>query len=83
MLLLDLAPRPEDASGREGFLINMYVAPTNRRRGLGSLLLGECLRAARELNLRRVVLYATEEGKPLYEASGFEANPSFMELRLS
>ncbi len=82
MLLLDLAPRPEDASGSEGYLINMYVTPAHRRRGIGRELLGACRRVADELGLRRLLLYATDDGRPLYERAGFAPNPSSMELRL-
>lgn len=80
MLLLDLAPRPEDVSGREGYIVNMYVLPSHRGRGVGRALLGECLEAATELSLRRLLLYATDDGQPLYASAGFATNPRWMEL---
>ena len=82
MLLLDLAPRPEDTSGVEGYIINMYVAPAHRRHGLGRQLLAACRREADELGLRRLLLYATPGGKSLYEGAGFKPNPNWMELPL-
>lgn len=82
MLLLDLAPRPEDTSGLEGYLINMFVSPAHRRRGLGRQLLAECHRAAADLGLRRLLLHATDDGRPLYERAGFTENPRWMELVL-
>lgn len=82
ILLLDLAPRPEDTSGVDGYIINMYVAPAHRRNGLGRQLLAACRREADQLGLRRLVLYATPDGKPLYESAGFEPNPNWMELLL-
>lgn len=82
MLLLDLAPRPEDTSGVDGYIINMYVAPAHRRRGLGRQLLAACRGEAEQLGLRRLVLYATLDGKSLYENAGFEPNPNWMELQL-
>lgn len=82
MLLLDLAPRPEDTSGVDGYIINMYVAPAHRRHGLGRQLLAACRREADQLGLRRLLLYATPDGKPLYESAGFEPNPNWMELPL-
>jgi GNAT superfamily N-acetyltransferase len=82
MLLLDLAPRPEDISGVDGYIINMYVAPAHRRHGLGRQLLAACRREADQLGLRRLLLYTTPDGKPLYESVGFEPNPSWMELLL-
>jgi GNAT superfamily N-acetyltransferase len=82
MLLLDLAPRPEDTSGLEGYLINMFVVPGHRRRGVGRQLLAECHREARELGLRRLLLHATDDGRSLYERAGFTPNSRWMELVL-
>lgn len=83
MLILDLAPRPEDASGREGYIINMYVDPGHRRQGVGSALLDSCFAAADALALRRLLLYATDDGRPMYTAAGFRPNPNWMELPLT
>lgn len=82
MLLLDLAPRPEDVSGREGYIINMYVDPYHRRQRIGRALLEECLSAAEKLELRRLLLYASDEGRPMYATAGFSANQDWMELPL-
>lgn len=82
MLLLDLAPRPEDRSGREGYLVNMYVTPSYRRAGIGRALLDACFDAAREISLRRLLLYATDDGVALYARAGFSRNPRWMELSL-
>ncbi len=82
MLMLDLPPRPEDASGREGYLINMFVVPAHRRRGVGRELLDECRRSAEQLGLRRLQLHATDDGRSLYERAGFTKNPRWMELVL-
>lgn len=82
MLLLDLAPRPEDTSGLEGYLINMYVEPEHRGRGIGRALLEASLAEARTLGLRRLLLYASDDGRPLYESAGFALNPAWMERLL-
>lgn len=82
MLILDLAPRPEDASGLEGYVVNMYVDRAHRRRGVGKALLGQCLNAATDIGLRRLLLYATDDGRSLYTSAGFVTNPNWMELSL-
>lgn len=82
MLILDLAPRPEDVTGLEGYIVNMYVDPAHRQQGVGMALLGECLNAATEIGLRRLLLYATDDGRNLYTSAGFASNPSWMELPL-
>jgi GNAT superfamily N-acetyltransferase len=81
MLLLDLAPRPFEESNTEGYIVNMYVAPPFRRRGIGQRLLDECEHAARELGLRKVMLVATDDGLPLYRRNGFVPNDRWMERR--
>jgi GNAT superfamily N-acetyltransferase len=82
VLILDLAPRPEDAAGLEGYVVNMYVDRAHRRRGVGSALLGQCVNAATELGLRRLLLYATDDGRSLYASAGFATNPKWVELSL-
>ncbi len=80
MLLLDLAPRPDDLSGRDGYVINMYVEHAHRRCGVGRKLLGAILDGAAELGLRRLVLSATDDGRQLYERAGFRPNANWLEL---
>ncbi|MEO8431042.1 MAG: GNAT family N-acetyltransferase [Acidobacteriota bacterium] len=50
-----------------------FVRPGAARRGLGSMLLGACERAAREHGFVRLELMATLTGIPLYERAGFLA----------
>lgn len=82
MLILDLVPRPEDRSGLEGYIVNMYVDRAHRRRGVGKALLGQCLVAATEIGLRQLLLYATDDGRSLYTGAGFVMNLNWMELSL-
>lgn len=81
MLLLDLAPRPFESSNTDGYVVNMYVEPAYRRRGIGQRLLGECQRAARDLDLRKLLLVATDDGRPLYLRSGFDPADGWMEWK--
>ncbi len=82
MLLLDMPPRPDDARSMEGYVINMYVDPAARRRGIGRALFDALLTDARGLGLRRLFLHATDDGRPMYVEGGFRANDDWMELRL-
>jgi GNAT superfamily N-acetyltransferase len=50
-----------------------FVSPEHARRGVGALLLTECVRAAGAAGFQRLELMATLPGVPLYEASGFRA----------
>ncbi|GMV04230.1 MAG: hypothetical protein AMXMBFR53_05110 [Gemmatimonadota bacterium] len=56
---------------REGLVMNAYVTPSHRRRGLARTLLGRVLAWTREEGLHRVILHASSEGRALYEELGF------------
>lgn len=83
LLVLDLAPRPGDVNGLDGYVVNLWVDPAERRRGTGRALLDRCLAAGEEMALRRLFLNATEDGRPLYERAGFAPNPNWMERSTS
>ncbi len=79
LVLHDLPPRPEDHRCLDGRLLNVWVAPAHRRAGIGAALVTACLDAADELGIRTFSLHATDDGRPLYESSGFVANGAWME----
>ena len=60
--------------GREGILLNAYTEPPHRRRGVARALFTEALVWAQGQDLARVVLHASEQGRPLYEQLGFVAS---------
>jgi len=76
----DVPPLPEDARSREGSIINEYVKPAARGRGVGRLLLGAALGSAESLGIRRFFLFATDAGKPLYIKEGFTPTDRYMVL---
>jgi len=82
VLLQDAPPRVEDARSREGLVVNMYVRPAWRRTGLGRRLLGSCVEGAPAAGIRRLNLYATPDGRPLYRATGFVPRSDWMILEL-
>lgn len=61
------------ASGRHAIVLNVYTEPGWRRHGLGELLMREVLVWARRERLDRLVLHASDAGRPLYERLGFTA----------
>lgn len=58
--------------GRLGFVGNMVVDAAHRRRGLGSAILAEVTSFLDAAGCRRIELYATTDGRPLYARHGFE-----------
>ena len=78
-LILDWPPHPLDPSSEyRGYLLNVFVEPEYRRRGLAHALVDRCLAEARRRHIRVVALHASAEGKPVYEAFGFRATSEML-----
>jgi ribosomal protein S18 acetylase RimI-like enzyme len=75
LLVLDWAPHFLDPAGEQrGYLLNVFVEPEYRRRGLARALVETCVAEARSLGIRVIVLHATNAGRGLYEGLGFRAS---------
>ena len=81
--LWDLPPLPGEPRTVEAFVLNMYVDPAHRSRGVGGQLLRACLASATALGIRRFQLIATPDGRPLYEKHGFASNDDRLELQVA
>jgi GNAT superfamily N-acetyltransferase len=57
---------------RRGMVSSVYTLPAYRRRGISRQLMLMLIARAKELQIRRLVLWASEMGLPLYESLGFE-----------
>ena len=72
LLLLDWAPHFLDPTGEQrGYVLNVFVEPEYRRRGLAQALMSECMDEARRRGIRVVALHASQKGQPVYEKLGF------------
>jgi GNAT superfamily N-acetyltransferase len=58
--------------GSFGFVGNMIVDPSMRRRGIGAAILVSVMDFLAERGSSRLELFATDEGRPLYARHGFE-----------
>lgn len=73
--LRPMLPRPTPTGiiqGREALIANVYTEPDWRRRGIATLLMHHVLDYTREHHVQRVLLHASDDGRPLYETLGFE-----------
>jgi ribosomal protein S18 acetylase RimI-like enzyme len=74
LLILDWAPHPFDPAGEHrGYLLNVFVDPDYRRRGLAKALVRTCLAEAHRRNLRVVALHSADAARSIYESLGFRA----------
>lgn len=69
--LMDWPPHMVGPGARRGNILNVYTSVDHRRRGLARLLMETALVWCREHGIRAVILHASDEGRPLYEALGF------------
>jgi ribosomal protein S18 acetylase RimI-like enzyme len=74
--LRPILPRPRtDADdlelGPEAIVLNVYVEPAWRRRGVAEALMRAVLDALAERGTGRIVLHASDEGRRLYQRLGF------------
>lgn len=66
---------------RRGFVSSVYTRPGYRRQGISRRLMELLIEETRSLRMDRLILWASDMGRPLYETLGFE--PSWgMELNL-
>jgi ribosomal protein S18 acetylase RimI-like enzyme len=74
--LRSILPRPRARTddlelGPEAIVLNVYVEPAWRRRGVAEALMRAVLGSLDRRGIRRVVLHASDEGRRLYERLGF------------
>jgi GNAT superfamily N-acetyltransferase len=67
-------------SNQHGYILNVYVEPEFRRKGLARRLMEIILERCKELGLDTVELHASDQGRPIYASMGFEPTN---EMRLS
>jgi GNAT superfamily N-acetyltransferase len=72
LVISQLLPRPGAVDGGEQALIlNVYCEPEHRRRGLARALMEAMLEWCKRERIAKVVLHASQDGRPLYESLGF------------
>jgi ribosomal protein S18 acetylase RimI-like enzyme len=72
MLLMDFPPHWMDPEPLRAYLLNVYVEPEFRGRGLARELLEMAMNDARRREIKVVSLHASTFGRPLYERNGFK-----------
>ena len=81
MWLMDFPPHWMDAEPVRAYLLNFYVEPAWRGRGIAELMLKAAVDEAKRRGIGVVSLHASKLGRPIYERNGF-ADTNEMMLRL-
>ena len=71
VVLNDWPAHPKESMPLRVWILNMYVEPEFRRRGIAKSLMEAMLAWCRSEGFKNVSLHASDEGKPLYESLGF------------
>ena len=72
---------PYDLECRRATILNVYVEPEFRRKGIARRLMQTMIDWCREKGFATVYLHASNDGRPLYETLGFEPTTE-MRLKL-
>ena len=65
-------PHPRDPQSRMAYILNLYVYPEHRRKGVARLLVQTSLDWCKAQGFRSVSLHASKFGRSLYESCGFQ-----------
>jgi GNAT superfamily N-acetyltransferase len=72
LMEIDWPPHPaHPADARRGYVLNLFVDPAWRGRGIARGLMEASERAFRERGIGYAILHATVAGRPLYEGLGW------------
>lgn len=82
LIVYEAPPTDGNASGREGYIMNMYTRPEYRGRGIAGAFLERLLEHLRSAGAGRVWLRASPYGDPVYRRLGFEPNAPYMQRRV-
>ncbi len=78
--LMPTHPRLQRYTPELPYILSMYTERRARRRGVATAILRACIDWATRHRYPRIILHASEMGRPVYERLGFEAS---REMRLN
>jgi GNAT superfamily N-acetyltransferase len=74
MMMLDWPPHPNHPTQAErGYVLNVYVEPEHRGRGVAGALMALAVEEGRRRKLDFMALHATDKGRPMYHKLGWSA----------
>jgi GNAT superfamily N-acetyltransferase len=79
--LIEKIPNPSAEAETHGYISNLYVEPSRRGAGLGSMLIDASLRFCEKEIVDAVFLWPTPRSRRLYERHGFTVREDLLERR--
>jgi ribosomal protein S18 acetylase RimI-like enzyme len=80
--IIEKIPNPGAEAENHGYISNLYVEPSRRGAGLGSMLIETCVRFCEKEAVDAVILWPTPSSRRLYERHGFTVRNDLFERRL-
>jgi GNAT superfamily N-acetyltransferase len=71
LIFFQKPPSERNLTGLEAYILNMYTVPAWRGQGIATRLLQTLITSAKQRQAHRIWMYATQDGRPLYERAGF------------
>lgn len=78
--LYDEMPSPDNPTGHCAYLMNIYVRPEHRGRGVAKRIVRWLVGAALSRGIKKIYLETSEAGRLLYEMLGFSDMKDMMHL---
>jgi GNAT superfamily N-acetyltransferase len=75
-----LPPNDWCLSGKTAYIGNVYTLPAFRRQGIATRLLALLIDEAKDNLCQRILLNASDMGRPLYKKFGFSGSPTAMAM---
>ena len=76
----DEMPSPDNPDGRCAYLMNIYCREAYRKRGVGRAVVRWLTGYALGKGIRKIYLETTDEGRKLYESTGFREMKDMMHI---
>lgn len=73
-------PSPDNLTGTNGYLMNIYSLPENRGMGIGRMIIEYLIDDAKKRGTEKIYLESSEAAKKLYRQIGFSAMSDYMKL---
>lgn len=77
-----IAPSLKNLTGKIAYILNMYTIPSYRGKGIASALFERIVGEAKNRGYKKILLHATESGRPVYQKFGFKSTDNEMALDL-
>ncbi len=80
--IIEKIPNPGAEAENHGYISNLYVEPSRRGAGIGSMLIDACVRFCEKEAVDAMILWLTPRSRRLYERYGFAVREDLLERRL-